>query len=1281
MEKALLAINSYFAQNRRVFYLVFGAVFAVITFFGLRVKFEEDISKIIPRDKTTDKLNEIFENSKFIDKLVIMVSLKDSTVAQPDSLTAFADRFGEVVQSKLHKYIRKVNFKIDDELALQLFQTIGQDIPIYLNEKDYATIDSLTAPGTINSTLQNDIRTLSSPAGIALKKIIINDPTGITMIGLRKLQQLQYDKNFELYDDYVVTKDHKNLVLFITPAYPPNNTGENIPFLHQLDDVINGLTSTDYKYINASYFGAVAGFASNASQLRQDTNVTLAITIVVLVLFLALYFRKASAPVIILIPVLFGGMFALAAIYFITGTLSVIALGTGSVVLGIAVNYSLHVFNHYRHTKSVEQVIKDLAQPLTIGSFTTIGGFFCLEFVQSEMLKDLGLFAGFSLIGASFCSLVFLPQFITTKKEERHHQIIQFSWIDKMASYNPEYNKYIIAGILALTVVFYYTTNWVGFESDISGMNYLTPKLKVSEARLNRINRFALQSVYLVTEGKTLDQALANNERLARNIDSLKEKKVVVKYSGVASLIISDSLQKARIDRWNKYWTPEKKQKLLATLEQQGVPIGFRPTAFENFKALLNKTYVVSDQHNMAEVRKTFLDDFITEKPGHATVVTLVQTTPDHKKEVYNAFANNNDVTVVDKQYLANKLVSVINSDFTQIAIMTSLLVLITLWLTYGRIEMTLVSFIPMFVSWIWIIGIMGIFGINFNIINIIISALIFGLGDDYSLYIMDGLLQEYKTGKRVLSSYKTSIFLSAITTLVGLGVLVFARHPALKSIAFISIIGIGCVVIMSQILIPFLFNILVKNRTSKKQFPWTFFGFLKSVFAFAYFVTGCIILTILGWLFKLSPFGRERTKLVYHFILSIFARSLIYIMINVKKQIIGRENANFAKPAVIIANHQSFLDILSLVMLSPRMVFLTKDWVWKSPVFGAVARMADFYPVAEGAEEGIEFLAGRVKHGYSIVVFPEGTRSITGEVKRFHKGAFYLAEALNIDIQPIVIHGTGYTMTKGDFLLKDGKITLEYLPRIAQRDNRFGAGYAEKTKQVSRYFKQEFKRLSIETEKPRYYKEQLIYNYLYKGPIFEWRLRLRLLLEKSYAGLNALLPLKGKILHLGCGEGVVSYLMHFVSEERIFTGVDNDEDKIEIAGSCFSKDDGINFVCAGALDFDFEKYDAIVLSGILSALEPLAQQRLIEKCINNLEPGGSVIIIVNNKKIMPKRPRSLWVKFIAGQVFNFSNRSETVSSELIEKTAATAGMKSTIANGPKYSADVVYLIKRELEN
>lgn len=1255
MEKVLLNIYSYFQKNRKAFFLIFGVTILFVTFFASQVKLEEDISKVIPNDKKIARLNEIFQDSKFVEKLVIMVSLKDTSVQDPDSLVDYADSFGAAVQEKLGPYIRKVNFKVDDEVALRLFGTITRQLPIYLNDKDYLTIDTLITPAKIRSTLQSDIRTLSSPAGIALKKFISNDPVGLSFIGLKKLQQLQYDENFQLYDDYVITRDHKTLLLFITPAYPANNTGKNVQFLRGIDDIISNLNNGDFKNIDASYFGAIAGYAGNASQLRQDTNITLTIAVVVLVIFLGLYFRKKAAPFIILIPVLFGALFSLSIIYFVKGKLSVIALGTGSVILGIAINYSLHVFNHYRHTKNIEQVIKDLTLPLTVGSFTTIGGFFCLEFVQSELLKDLGLFAGFSLIGASFCSLVFLPQFISTREEQRHHKIIQFTWIDKMASYNPEYNKFIVIGIVLLTVVFGYTANFVNFEFNLDDMSYMSPKLKKAQAKLNRINNFSLRSVYLVVEGKTLDEALVNNEKLSSQIEALKEKKVIIKYSGVSSLIISDSLQKERIERWNKYWTPEKKLQLFATLEQEGKEMGFKPAAFDNFKAMLNRPYSAREKQNTGELRKSFLDDFINEKPGRATVVTLVQTTPENKAAVYDAFKDNTGVTVVDKQYITTRLVEIINSDFTRIAIMSSLLVLIVLWLNYGRIELTLVSFIPMFISMIWTVGVMGIFGIGFNIINIIISALIFGLGDDYSLYIMDGLLQEYKTGKKILSSYKTSIFLSAITTITGLGVLIFAKHPALKSIAAISIIGICCVVIMAQILIPFLFSILIKNRVKKKKFPWTFGGLFKSIFAFTYFLAGCIILTVLGFLIKLNPFGKEKGKLLYHYILSKFAWSLVYIMINVKKKIFDRQNANFSEPAVIISNHQSFLDILSLLMLHPKLIFLTNNWVWNSPAFGAVTRMADFYPVAGGAENSLDVLAQRVKHGYSIVVFPEGTRSLDGEIKRFHKGAFYLAEHLNIGILPILIHGTGYTMAKNDFLLKDGTITVKYLPRIMQGDRKFGTTYSEKAKLIGAYFKGEYKKLSIAIEQPVYFKQQLIYNYLYKGPFLEWRLKLKLWRENYYQLFHELLPPKGRILHIGCGYGDMAYLLHFASKQREFIGIDNDEEKIGIAYNCFSRDEKMSFIFADIAEFEFQTYDAIVMVDFLQTLQKEARIPFIEKCISGLNPGGRLIIRTHD------------------------SLSGRLGKDLTANLMALGHIKLTIMEQGRNRAEIIILDKNEL--
>ena len=100
----------------------------------------------------------------------------------------------------------------------------------------------------------------------------------------------------------------------------------------------------------------------------------------------------------------------------------------------------------------------------------------------------------------------------------------------------------------------------------------------------------------------------------------------------------------------------------------------------------------------------------------------------------------------------------------------------------------------------------MGMAGIKFNIFNIIISSFITGLGIDYSIYIMQGLVQGFKSDNKSLLSYKTCILISVMISISGTGVLILAKHPALNSIALISIIGLLSVVLISYTFEPILF-------------------------------------------------------------------------------------------------------------------------------------------------------------------------------------------------------------------------------------------------------------------------------------------------------------------------------------------------------------------------------------------------------------------------------------------------------------------------------------------
>lgn len=1280
MQKIFLSIFGFFKKNKAVLYLTFFITLALFFFFAFKVSFIENVYAIIPKDKKTEKLTQVFENSKFADKVVVMVSLEDSTAAKPGELVAFTDAFAQKLEQQAAPLIKNIRYRIDEAFTYRLFETIQQHLPVFLTEADYKKIDTLIQPHEVAKSVSRAGSILSIPSATPIKNVVLNDPSGISFIALKKLQQLQYEDNITLYENHFLTRDKKNLLLFITPAFAAGNTGKSQQLFAVMDAIADSLSSKSKNIIGIQYFGGAVVSEGNAAQLRKDTLVTQGITVLFLILFLGLYFRKKRAPLLILVPVIYGAAFSLAAIYFIKGSISVIALGTGSIVLGIAVNYSLHVFNHYRHTGDIKDVIKDLSFPLTIGSITTILGFFSLQYAQSDMLKDLGLFAGFSLIGAAFCSLVFLPHFMATSKKAD----IKETWVDRTSSVRFEHNKWLVMGILLLTAVFYYYSRQVSFEPDMTRLNYMSAKVKKAEQKLNSISGAALRSVYVVNEGSDLEHALKKNEAMQKDINALKAKGWIYTSSGVSDLFVSDSLQAKRINQWSNYWTPEKKQELISNITRQAPAAGFTADGLNAFKELINRHYTPVDLKELQTLRNSFLDDFITEKAGQASVVTLVKVPEQYKPEVVAALEQQPGITVLDRQYLTTRLTQMVSDDFNRIAWTISIIVAVVLLLTYGRIELMLISFIPMLISWVWILGIMAIFNIQFNIVNIIISALIFGLGDDYSLFVMDGLINEYKTGKKNLASYKSSILLSAITTVAGLGVLIFAKHPALRSIAFISVTGILCVVIMSQILIPFFFSLVIKNRVKKDFHPWTLWSWSRSVFSFFYFGFVSVLLTIIGFfLIQLNIAGRKNGKYVYHYLLSKFCMSVLYIMGNFRKQQINPEKENFEKPAVVIANHQSFLDILQMAMLNPRLILLTNKWVWNSPVFGWAIKMADFYPVANGIENSVALLNTQVEKGYSIAVFPEGTRSTRPPMKRFHKGAFYLADQLQLDIVPVLFHGLGYTMTKGDFLLKNGAVTAKYLPRIKAGDERWGTTYQERTKSISKYFRQQHEKLTEELEQPQYFKEHLFFNYIYKGPVLEWYLKVKLKLENYYQPFHELLPRQGRFLDLGCGYGFLAYMMYWSSQQkRKFTGVDYDEEKVETASHCLGKTDDLAFVHGDIASFVFEQYDGIIISDVLHYLEPGKQTTVIHRAIDSLLPGGVLIIRDGDADLKEKHKGTRLTELLSTKIFSFNkteNELHFLSGHTIEAIAREKGVDLQRIDDTKYTSNVMWVMVRSM--
>lgn len=151
--------------------------------------------------------------------------------------------------------------------------------------------------------------------------------------------------------------------------------------------------------------------------------------------------------------------------------------------------------------------------------------------------------------------------------------------------------------------------------------------------------------------------------------------------------------------------------------------------------------------------------------------------------------------------------------------------------------------------------------------------------------------------------------------------------------------------------------------------------------------------------------------------------------------RIVGREK--LAKGTYIyMSNHVSNLDPPILCPLIPgRTSILAKKTVWRIPILGPALNLAEIVPVDRehraAAIQSIRRAADVLRHGISMTLFPEGTRSSDGRLLPFKKGPFHLATECGFPVVPITILGTYEMMPKGSMIVRPGIVTIIFHPPI----------------------------------------------------------------------------------------------------------------------------------------------------------------------------------------------------------------------------------------------------------
>ena len=821
MEKLFIAIYRFFEKKKALMYGLLILSSVIFIYFGSKVQYEENIAKLLPQTDAATESGLAFGNLRVKDKIFIQLTSATDQPVAPETLAAYCDEFIETILQKdtATHYIANVLYQIDDDLIINGLDYALTHVPSFVSPQAYARFDSLLTEEAVDAQMALNYDLVMNDEEGNKTTMVGQDPAALRMAMIP--QGMSMDKGaagFTLIDRHLFVPDSTVALAFLAPNFSSFDSMSGILLVDLLEEEIKHFTAA-HPEVDIYFHGNPVNSVFNSRQIRSDLWLTVGLSLLVICAVLGYCFRNKSTLFMLLSPVVYGVFFSLACMYWLKGGMSLMAMGIGAIVMGVALSYCLHVLTHYKYVSDPVQILKDQSTPVILGCLTTIGAFLGLLFTESDLLKDFGWFASFAMVGTTFFALVFLPHFFRPEGNRRSDKA--FRVLDKINSYPLDEKRGVRIALELICLVCLFTAGWVTFDSNLRNIGYNEPKVVKSRQLYEEKNSKGFATQYYAATAEDLDEALVYNKAILATLDSLKQEGALHQYAKVSELFIPLEEQEERIALWKDYWTEERIADVRLTIDRMAKKNGLDPVMFEPFYMMIESDYEAESLYEAEVLPESLVSNFIEETTeGNFMVFTSVQLLEENKKVVNDAVAAQPHAVVIDPFYYTNDMVKLLNDDFNTILGISSVFVFLVLLVSFRSIPIALIAFLPMGLSWYVVQGIMGIFGVQFNLINIIIATFIFGIGVDYSIFVMTGLIAKAKgEDDNLLTYHKTAIFFSAFVLMVVTVALLFATHPAIHSISISTLIGMSATILITYTLQPALFRYLMKFRFFAKGF------------------------------------------------------------------------------------------------------------------------------------------------------------------------------------------------------------------------------------------------------------------------------------------------------------------------------------------------------------------------------------------------------------------------------------------------------------------------------
>jgi len=776
----------FFSHHRPMVFVATVAVIVICAFAFVNLNLSENIESMLPDRKTNTALNfRLLQQAPFSRKIVINLNRRQNT---PDNdLLEITDRLAEAMTSP---FFTRVVTGPGESLDLEFFSWLVNVYPSLIADEDVNRLQQKLTADEVRQKLNDLYAKLSNPEGSAMKKLFQVDPLGFRLNVLEKLRFLNIIPRMRLENGHFISPDGRNALIIAETPFEITDAERGREMLIHFQDLLANIVPDT---IRVSMISGHRYTLANIDAIKKDIVIILICSSLGIFILFLLFFRSLGGIFVFLTPICVLCI-AAAGVSVFYRTVSAVTIGFGAVLLGISVDFAIHVYFALRSaTNNPSEAIAQVSRPIVYCALTTLGAFGVLSFSSLPVQRELAVFSIIGILVALILSLTALPQVARPTQIPKKNEKTYIKTESQLA------RRWVVCGWLALLVTCAWQGTKLHFDGDLRSLNLVPDEIRNVESTLQRTWGNFRGTAVIFAEGPNLQTALENNDRIFRYLIRNSNASPIV---SLAPVMPSLKTQQVNRQRWIAFWSDERKEYIKQLLTTEGELIGFKPSAFEPFFKLIAEPSPPLTVEDLRTIGLTEIVDTLIMRAGKKVkVLTLVPDTPEIAALLNHSDFNRSGIQLASQNQFRQTISKAIADDFIHFILGASVMVILLLGLLFRNLKKVLLALIPVVTGILFMIGVMGGLGIAFNLFNVVAAILIIGLGVDYGIFMVTKITQGLD------AATERAVFVSGLTTIAGFGALVLARHPALHSIGLSVLIGIGAAIPAALVIIPALYR------------------------------------------------------------------------------------------------------------------------------------------------------------------------------------------------------------------------------------------------------------------------------------------------------------------------------------------------------------------------------------------------------------------------------------------------------------------------------------------